>query len=100
MMSCGPLQRKDSGDLLWVSRNLAARSYYVHDAYRVQARTNAEELRFIARAVAEKLNKARGPVKFLIPVEGWSILSVKGQPLYDPDTDLSSRRGTKTEPET
>lgn len=87
MISCGPLGRKDSGDPLWVSRNLATRSYYVHDAYRVQARTNVEELRLIAETVAEKLNKAKGPVKFLIPVKGWSTLSVKGQPLYDPGAD-------------
>jgi uncharacterized protein (UPF0261 family) len=46
-----------------------------------------EQLRSVAKAVAEKLNRARGPVKFLIPVRGWSSLSVKEQPLYDPDAD-------------
>lgn len=85
MISCGPLQRKNSSDPLWISRNLASRNYYVHDSYRVQAKTNTEELKLVAKAVAEKLNKAKGPVKFLIPVKGWSALSVKGQPLYDPD---------------
>jgi len=87
MISCGPLKRKDSGDALWVSRNLADRNYYHHDAYRVQARTNAEELRLVAKTVAEKLNKAKGPVKILIPDKGWSTLSVEGQPLHDPVTD-------------
>lgn len=87
MISCGPIQRRDSNDPLWVSRNLASRSYYVQDAYRVQARTDTEELRLIARIVAEKLNRAKGPVKFLIPMGGWSVLSVKGQLLYDPDVD-------------
>jgi len=87
MISCGPLPRKDRSDPLWISRNLAARNYFVQDSYRVQARTNAEELRLVAKTVAEKLNKAKGPVKFLIPVRGWSTLSVKDQPLYDPDAD-------------
>jgi uncharacterized protein (UPF0261 family) len=87
MISCGPLARKDKGDPLWISRNIATRNYFVQDAYRVQAKTNAEELRLIAKAVAEKLNRANGRVKFLIPVKGWSSLSVKGQPLYDPDAD-------------
>lgn len=87
MISCGPLRRKDSGDPLWVSRNLANRSCYLHDAYRVQARTNADELRLVAKTVAEKLNKAKGSVKFIIPEKGWSTLSVKGQPLFDPDAD-------------
>ena len=87
MISCGPLARKDRGDPLWISRNLAARSYFVQDAYRVQAKTNAEELRLVAKAVAEKLNRAKGPVKFLIPGRGWSSLSVEDQPLYDPNAD-------------
>jgi len=87
MISCGPLVRKDRGDPLWISRNIAARNYFVQDSYRVQAKTNAEEVRLVAKAVAEKLNRAMGPVKFLIPVRGWSSLSVKGQPLYDPDAD-------------
>jgi uncharacterized protein (UPF0261 family) len=87
MISCGPLERKDSGDPLWISRNLADRNYYHHDAYRVQARTNEEELRLVAKIVAEKLNKAKGPIKVLIPEKGWSTLSVEGQPLHDPDTD-------------
>ncbi len=87
MISCGPLKRKDSGDPLWLSRNLADRNYYLHDAYRVHARTNAEELRLVAKTMAEKLNKAKGPVKILIPNRGWSTLSVKGQPLHDPGTD-------------
>jgi len=87
MLSCGPIQRKDSGDPLWISKNIANRSYYVQDAYRVQARTNTEELRSLARVVSDKLNEAKGPVKFLIPSKGWSSLSVQGQVLYDPDAD-------------
>ena len=72
---------------MWISKNIATRSYYVQDAYRVQARTNSEELALVARVVSEKLNKAKGPVKFLIPSKGWSSLSVQGQTLYDPDAD-------------
>jgi len=87
MISCGPLRRKDTGDPLWISRNLANRSYYLHDAYRVQARTNADELTLVAKTVAEKLNKAKGPVKFMVPEKGWSTLSVEGQTLYDLDDD-------------
>jgi len=87
MISCGPLQRKDKSDPLWISRNIADRNYFVQDSYRVQARTNVEELRLIAKTVADKLSRTRGPVKFLIPERGWSSLSVKEQPLYDPDAD-------------
>ena len=87
MISCGPLQRKDNNDPLWVSRNIAGRKYYVQDAYRVQARVNAEELKLVAKAMGEKLNGANGPVRVLIPLKGWSSLSVQGQTLCDPDAD-------------
>lgn len=89
MLSCGPLERRDRGDPLWVARGLANRKLFVKDALRVQARTNAEELRIIARAVAAKLNQATGPVRFLVPMGGWSSLSEPGGPLYDPEADAA-----------
>ncbi|MBN2402612.1 MAG: Tm-1-like ATP-binding domain-containing protein [Spirochaetes bacterium] len=89
MISCGPIERKDKADPLWVSRKLAERKLLVQDSIRVQARTNADEMQIIARAVAEKLNKHRNKklVKFVIPTRGFSSLSVEGGALYDPDTD-------------
>ncbi len=87
MISCGPIKRKDNGDPLWISRKIDERKYYVHDSYRVQARTSAKEMKQLARVVAEKLNRSKGPVKFLVPLGGWSSLSVKGEALYDPDAD-------------
>jgi uncharacterized protein (UPF0261 family) len=87
MISCGPLDRRDRGDPLWASRKLAERKIFIPDAFRVQVRTNADELREVAQAVAEKLNKSKGPVKFLIPTQGWSALSVEGTDLYEPETD-------------
>lgn len=89
MLSCGPLERKDKDDPLWVSRKLSERKMLVQDVIRVQARTNTEEVQTIARAVAEKLNKHPNKklVKFVIPTKGFSSLSVKGGALYDPDTD-------------
>ena len=89
MISCGPIQRKDEGDPLWVSRKLAERKLLVQDAMRVQARTSLEEMHTIAQAVAEKLNRHEDKklVKFVIPTQGFSSLSVKGGALYDPDLD-------------
>ncbi|UCF85578.1 MAG: Tm-1-like ATP-binding domain-containing protein [Desulfobacteraceae bacterium] len=87
MISCGPLSRRDQGDPLWNSRRLAERKLFLQDDFRVQARTTKEELREIAIAVARKLNKAKGPVKFLIPLRGWSTLTTEAGPLYEPETD-------------
>ena len=89
MLSCGPIQRKDKHDPLWVSRKLTERKFFHQDAMRVQARTSVEEMHTIARAVAEKLNKHSDKklVKFIIPTKGFSSLSVEDGALYDPDSD-------------
>lgn len=87
MLSCGPLERGDRGDPLWVSRGIKDRQYFVPDAFRVQARTTSDELREIAKEVARKLNQSKGPVIILIPLKGWSSLDQEGMPLYDPDAD-------------
>lgn len=89
MIGCGPIERKDKGDPLWESRNLAARKFLVQDEFRVQARTNVNEMEIIARSVAEKLNqyKNKRRVKFVIPKKGFSSLSVEGGILCDPVAD-------------
>jgi uncharacterized protein (UPF0261 family) len=89
MISCGPIERRDKGDPLWVSRKLAERKLLIQDAMRVQARTSAEEMETIAKAVAEKLNQYPNKklLKFIIPQKGFSSLSVEGGALYDPVAD-------------
>ena len=87
MLSCGPLERGDRGDSLWVSKDIKNRKLFIPDAFRVQARTTSQELREIAREVARKLNQSKGPVAVLIPLKGWSSLDKEGMPLYDPGAD-------------
>lgn len=57
------------------------------DAMRSMTRLNQEELRMCAQLYAEKLNKATGPVKFLLPLKGWSSIDGEGTILYDPEED-------------
>jgi len=89
MISCGPIQRRDEKDPLWISRKLAERKLLIQDALRVQARTSPEEMQMIAGAVAEKLNRYANKkmVKFVIPLKGFSSLSIEGGALYDPVSD-------------
>jgi uncharacterized protein (UPF0261 family) len=89
MISCGPIERRDKGDPLWVSRKLAERKLLLQDAIRVQARTSVEEMETTAKAVAEKLNQYKNKklVKFIIPKKGFSSLSIEGGALYDPVSD-------------
>ena len=65
------------------------RVQYVQDALRVQVRTTADELRQAADVIAERLNRAKGPWTFLIPLKGWSSLDKEGRPIYDPVADAA-----------
>jgi len=73
------------------------RVQYVQDALRVQVRTTAEELRQAADVIAERLNRAKGPWTFLIPLQGWSSLDKPGRPIYDPAADAAFVRRLKKE---
>jgi len=66
------------------SPELKIRKHYFMDALRVIVWLNAEELKNIASIYAEKLNKAVGPTKFLIPKRGWLALEKEGSDFYDP----------------
>jgi uncharacterized protein (UPF0261 family) len=57
------------------------------DEIRAATRFTTEELKIGAKAYAEKLNKAKGPVSILFPLRGWSSLEREGSILYDPQQD-------------
>jgi uncharacterized protein (UPF0261 family) len=65
------------------------RVQYVQDALRVQVRTTADELRQAADVIASRLNRAKGPWTFLVPLRGWSSLDKEGRPIYDPAADAA-----------
>ncbi len=50
-------------------------------------RTDTEENRKLGQEIAEKLNKASGPVKVLLPMQGISKVSSSAGVFYAPDTD-------------
>lgn len=57
------------------------------DELRYYTRLNREELGLCARLYAEKLNKAKGRVRFLIPLKGFSSIDRPGMVLHDPEED-------------
>ena len=65
------------------------RVQYVQDALRVQVRTSADELRAAADVIAGRLNRAKGPWTFLVPLKGWSSLDKEGRAIYDPAADAA-----------
>ncbi len=65
------------------------RVQYVQDALRVQVRTTADELRQAADVIAERLDRAKGPWTFLVPLRGWSSLDREGRSIWDPAADAA-----------
>ena len=57
------------------------------DEMRSMTRFNPDELAYAAPFYREKLNNAKGPVKFFVPLKGWSAIDREGTVLYDPGED-------------
>lgn len=65
------------------------RKIFKPDKLRQLIRSNIDELTQAARIIAKKLNAGKGPVKFLIPLNGWSRIDGPGRPLYDPEANAA-----------
>ncbi len=63
------------------------RKIFRPDKLRQLIRSNIDELTQAAGIIGKKLNAARGPVKFIIPLNGWSRIDGPGRPLYDPEAN-------------
>ncbi len=63
------------------------RNFYQWNPAVTLMRTNVEENRRMGEIFARKANEARGPVAFLIPLRGVSILDGDGQPFCDREAD-------------
>ena len=64
-----------------------SRKKYDYDAARTFLRLSADEMIMVADEIANKLNKAKGPIKILIPLGGWSSVDRKGTDFYDKELD-------------
>jgi uncharacterized protein (UPF0261 family) len=66
--------------------HLKDRKVFWYD-FRSGVRTSVDDVLTLADTISEKLNRARGPVKFVIPLRGWSEADAAGGPLFDPETN-------------
>lgn len=57
------------------------------DEMRAMARFPIDEMKIGAELYAEKINKAKGPIKLVVPLRGWSSLEKEGSILLDPEED-------------
>lgn len=85
--SCGALDMVNFGARETVPDRFADRNLFVHNAQVTLMRTTAQECRQIGEFIARKLNACSGPVRFLLPTGGVSMLDAPGQPFHDPDAD-------------
>ena len=81
MVNFGPL---DS-----VPEKYRQRRLYIHNANVTLMRTTPAECAELGRITAEKLNRARGPVVFLMPLRGVSAIDSAGLPFSWPEADRS-----------
>ena len=63
------------------------RTLHVHGPAVVLARTTKDELAKAAKILAERANRAAGPVAIVIPLHGFSAVDKEGQHFYAPDVD-------------
>ncbi len=77
------------GPLNTVPAKYLDRAIHHHNPYNMNIRTTGEEMEKLGRAMAEKLNQAKGPVTFLLPLRGWSVVGGPGGPLYNPEANDS-----------
>lgn len=85
--SCGALDMVNFGARDTVPERYRQRLFYEHNPQVTLMRTTPEECRRIAEFIAAKLNSCPGPVRFLLPEGGVSLLDAPGQPFHDPEAD-------------
>jgi len=85
--SCGALDMVNFWAMDTVPPAFAGRRLHRHNQNVTLMRTTPEECAAIGRFIADKLNRMEGPVRFLIPDGGVSLLDAPGAPFWDPAAD-------------
>jgi uncharacterized protein (UPF0261 family) len=87
--SCGALDMVNFGAKASVPAQFSGRLLHVHNPEVTLMRTTAEENERFGEFIASKLNACAGPVRFLLPEGGVSLIDAPGQPFWDPDADAA-----------
>ncbi len=87
--SCGALDMVNFGAEETVPEKFKDRNLYVHNSQVTLMRTTPEECAEIGAWIANKLNQSNGPVRFLLPLGGVSMLDAPEMPFHDPDANAA-----------
>ena len=74
-----------TGSLETAQKKFPNRPYHSHNAAITVVRTKQEEIEIMAQTIAGLCNNANGPVKILVPMNGFSAFDHKDGPLHDPE---------------
>ncbi len=85
--SCGALDMINFWAMDTVPARHRDRRLHVHNPNVTLMRTTADECRRIGEFLVDKLNRMQGPVRFLIPQGGVSLIDAPGKPFWDPAAD-------------
>jgi uncharacterized protein (UPF0261 family) len=84
VVSLGGLEYFCAGPIESVPPAFRKRKIYMHNPLNANVKLTPPEMAEAGAFMADRLNKAKGPVMVLVPLRGWSVYGAKGGPLYDP----------------
>ncbi len=87
VVSAGALDMVNFGPPDTVPAKFEGRLFYRHNPSATLLRTSIEENRQLGELVSAKLNRAKGPTRFVMPLKGVSAIDREGQPFNDPAAD-------------
>jgi uncharacterized protein (UPF0261 family)/ABC-type branched-subunit amino acid transport system ATPase component len=85
--SCGALDMVNFEAIDTLPQKFKDRNLYQHNPQVTLMRTSAAENQSFGRFIAARLNRMEGPVRFLLPLKGVSLIDAPGQPFHDPAAD-------------
>jgi uncharacterized protein (UPF0261 family) len=65
----------------------ASRNFHIHNPHVTLMRTTPGENARIGAWIVERVNRMKGLVRFLLPLQGVSAIDAPGQPFHDPEAD-------------
>jgi uncharacterized protein (UPF0261 family) len=92
----GALDMVNFGPFDSVPEKFKSRRLYRHNPTVTLMRTTPDECAELARLIAKKLNQARGPVAFAMPLRGVSAIDAEGEPFYWPEANRAFLASLKT----
>jgi uncharacterized protein (UPF0261 family)/ABC-type branched-subunit amino acid transport system ATPase component len=85
--SAGALDMVNFGPRETVPERFKSRKFVIHNPNVTLMRTSRDENRAFGEWIGGRLNQMNGPVRFLLPEGGVSMLDAPGKPFYDPEAD-------------